>query len=80
MKVRALYFGIVTDLTGKTEEEWELADDALLEDFQQSVSKAYPDMLDLKRFALAVNEDYAEGQHKLSSGDTIAIIPPVSGG
>ena len=29
---------------------------------------------------VAVNERYARGDHALSAGDTVAIIPPVAGG
>ncbi len=30
--------------------------------------------------AVAVNEQYADASHPVSSGDRVAIIPPVSGG
>jgi molybdopterin converting factor subunit 1 len=29
---------------------------------------------------VAVNERYARADHRLSAGDTVAIIPPVAGG
>ncbi len=30
--------------------------------------------------AVAVNQEYATGSHRLEAGDEVAIIPPVAGG
>ena len=40
----------------------------------------YPDFEKLKTLAFAVGEDYREENYQLTSGDEVAIIPPVSGG
>lgn len=34
----------------------------------------------LARAAVAVNQEYAEGEQRLAPGDEVALIPPVSGG
>jgi molybdopterin converting factor small subunit len=34
----------------------------------------------LPRCALAVNGDYVRGEAKLSDGDEVAVLPPMSGG
>lgn len=36
--------------------------------------------LDLQHVMVAVNEEYAQEEQLLQPGDTIAFIPPVSGG
>jgi molybdopterin converting factor small subunit len=34
----------------------------------------------LANAAIAVNEEYVDGDVRLQPGDTVALIPPVSGG
>ena len=34
----------------------------------------------LPKCRIAVNHEFAEGEHVLKAGDEIAVIPPVSGG
>lgn len=37
-------------------------------------------VLDEESITLAVNEEYVEGNVPLKDGDTVALIPPISGG
>jgi len=48
--------------------------------FRDLLAKKYPMFSEMDSFAIAVNESYAEEGFILSENDTIAIIPPVSGG
>ena len=50
-------------------------------DVLASLSERLPNSRELlNRSALAVNEEYAAGDIALHDGDTVAVIPPVSGG
>ncbi|WP_110931613.1 molybdopterin converting factor subunit 1 [Paenibacillus bouchesdurhonensis] len=76
--IRVLYFAGLRDLTGKSEElidrpEWTVRE---LTDW---VKAAYPEF-NHKTVFVAVNEEYARQEDVIRAGDTIAIIPPVSGG
>lgn len=73
-----LYFAGLRDLTGKAEElidrpEWTVRE---LMDWAKAV---YPEFNHRTVF-VAVNEEYAQQEHVILAGDTIAMIPPVSGG
>ncbi|GAA0136688.1 molybdopterin converting factor subunit 1 [Paenibacillus sp. YSY-4.3] len=76
--IRVLYFAGLRDLTGKSEElidrpEWTVRE---LTDW---VIAAYPEFKH-KAIFVAVNEEYARPDDVIQAGDTVAIIPPVSGG
>ena len=45
------------------------------------IKSKFPDIqCDAERIVAAVNEEYSKHETKLVDGDTIALIPPVSGG
>ena len=45
------------------------------------IKAKFPDIqCDAERIVAAVNEEYSKHETKLVDGDTIALIPPVSGG
>ena len=75
-----MYFGVSRDQTSKDEENLALRDNLTAADFKKKLMEMYPKLEDIQSFALAVNESYADDSLLLRDGDTIAIIPPVSGG
>jgi molybdopterin synthase sulfur carrier subunit len=80
MKVKVLYFSQVKDKIGKNEEEIEF-EGKILKDLVDVLVNKYPNIEDiLKRSMFAVNESYETMEYNLQDNDTIAIIPPVSGG
>ena len=80
MKVKVLYFSQVKDKIGKNEEEIEF-EGKTLKDLVDVLVNKYPNIEDiLKRSMFAVNESYETMDYNLQDNDTIAIIPPVSGG
>jgi len=80
MKVKVLYFSQIKDKIGKNEEEIEFEGKTLKDLIDVLVNK-YPNIEDiLKRSMFAVNESYETMDCNLQDNDTIAIIPPVSGG
>ena len=80
--IKLLYFAAVRDAVGKAEEDLALPSDVntvaglsrLLESRYSSLSGR------LATVRFAVNEAFAEPEVRLTSGDVVAVIPPVSGG
>ncbi len=81
MKVKVLYFSSIKDRLKKSTEFFEIKEDSTVSDLIKEIQKKYPDMSEsIKNIMIAVNEEYADIQTKLKNGDTVALIPPVSGG
>lgn len=75
-----LFFGMSKDIVGKNEEYLELDDDLSVEEFRHRLKDLHPGLNEMETYAVAINEAYAEEGRIISDHDTIAIIPPVSGG
>ena len=80
MKIRVLFFGMSKDIVGKNEEYLEFDDDLSVEELRQRLKGIHPGLNEMGTYAVAINEAYAEEGKIISDHDTIAIIPPVSGG
>jgi len=80
MKIQLLFFGITTDLTGKTSQTFEMQENTSIKDLKNKLISEYPNLTNINEFAIAVNEEYANEDLKIKEGDVVAIIPPVSGG
>jgi molybdopterin converting factor subunit 1 len=80
MNVNVLLFGISTDLVGTSSLVFELDQRANVQDFKNRLQAHYPALSELNSYAIAVNESYASDETLLKENDTVAIIPPVSGG
>jgi MoaE-MoaD fusion protein len=81
MQIRVLLFGILKDLTGRGSEELSVPDRATAAD----VLDHYKERLAGKRellasVAISVNQEYSPADRRLSPGDEVALLPPVSGG
>lgn len=80
MKLKLLYFSQIKDKLKKSEEIIEF-NGKTLEDLINFISDIYPQSKDiLTKSMVAVNENYEDKSYILKEGDTVAIIPPVSGG
>lgn len=80
MELKVLYFGVSRDQTKKDEEDLRVEESLTAGELKKKLMSMYPKMDDVQSFALAVNESYADDELMLKEGDTVAIIPPVSGG
>lgn len=78
--MKIILFGIVKDIIGETELEFDLEIGKTIKDLQEKLLVEYPKLKELKKFAFAVNEMYASADTVLKDTDIVAIIPPVSGG
>lgn len=78
MEIKVLYFANIREFVGKDQERIRFTGKTT-DDLRLVLKRKYPQIaryFDISRFA--VNGEYYEGE--LKEGDTVAIIPPVSGG
>jgi molybdopterin converting factor subunit 1 len=76
--VKILCFAQVSEQLGASSLELDLGPmtvDAFLEEFKQR----YPN-LRLDHVMIAVNEQFVDETHRIEPHDTVALLPPVSGG
>ncbi len=76
-----LLFAHLTDAIGQPELSIDLPDTTTLSDAVDTLVQQHDAIAELRNtLAFAVNESYATTDTVLHDGDTIALIPPVSGG
>lgn len=81
MTIQVLLFARLREICGQARMCVELSAAATVADCFSLLSDRFPELEDLRdSIVVAVNEDYAKWTDHLSDGDTIAFIPPVSGG
>ena len=81
MRCDVLLFAQLADAIGKSRLTIDLPKGATIADAIESMSKDHPVVQSMRdTLAVAVNERYCRDDHSLNDGDTIALIPPVSGG
>ncbi len=81
MNLKILAFGIAKDIVGGKSVELELnSDSPTVQELKEKLAADFPTFKDLRSFAIAVNEEYARNEQKITASDEIVIIPPVSGG
>ena len=81
MHVVVRYFAAHRDITGRGEEQIELADDATVGGLWELLTTRYPRLGGFTNSLLyAVNEEFSQLTTTLHGGDEVAFIPPVSGG
>jgi len=92
MRVKVLYFGVLRDRFGASDEAVELADGVAVGDLlsilirrtsNSSMGNAAERSLDerlWRSLAVAVNREYSSQHAVLRDGDEVALLPPVSGG
>jgi len=80
MTITVLFFGITTDLVGKTTISYAIENTTSVKNLKKILIADYPNLKNIDDFAIAVNEEYATNEVLLNNNDVVAIIPPVSGG
>ena len=81
MTIKVLYFGLLRELSGSSEESVELRDGALIEELFQTCSAAKPELRKFRPSLVAArNQEFAAWNTPLRSGDEVGFLPPVSGG
>ena len=80
MKVEILLYGITRDIIGSSRHEIEIAAEATVGDVMSKLRSNFPDLQRLTSLLIAINDEYANDRDVIDSGDTLVLIPPVSGG
>jgi MoaE-MoaD fusion protein len=81
MRVRVLFFGVLKDVAGRTEDQLELEAGARLERVMDHYCTQFPRMRAMQgSILLARNQEFSELTAAVGDGDEIAFLPPVSGG
>ncbi len=81
MRIEVLYFASAREAAGVASESLEVPEASTLADLRSLLGDRHPALaraLPAARFA--VGERFAPEGSRLSSGDRVALIPPVSGG
>ncbi|WP_026690284.1 molybdopterin converting factor subunit 1 [Alteribacter aurantiacus] len=77
--IRVLLFAELEDAAGARELDLSL-EEGTVSDVRAILKEKHPNLNAIDQAMPAVNEEYANGDDKVKAGDTIAFIPPVSGG
>ncbi|MCH7588378.1 MAG: molybdopterin converting factor subunit 1 [Chloroflexi bacterium] len=81
MQIKVLYFATLRDRAGVKEEIVELLNGDKVSDLKHHIRQLHPAIEGgLPSAVVAVNQEFAFDEEILSSGDEVAIFPPVSGG
>ena len=81
MHARVLFFGMLRDIVGMSREEAEFPEGADLHSVFAGYAARFPRLGELARsIVMARNQEFADPATKLSEGDEVAFLPPVSGG
>jgi molybdopterin converting factor subunit 1 len=81
MKIRLLFFAVLRDITGKSEDVVEFPEGTRSGEVWQLLRDRHRALRDYAQPPMiAVNESYVSADEPLHDGDELAFIPPVAGG
>ena len=81
LKVRLLFFAVLREIAGRSEEVVELPEGSRAGDVWQRLRDEHAALRDyIQPPMIAVNESYVGVDELLRDGDELAFIPPVAGG
>lgn len=81
MQIRVLYFAVVRERIGTSEQTISLPANATVGTLLDQLAATHQAVATLRSHVrVAVNEEFQPASHPLRDGDVVALIPPVSGG
>jgi molybdopterin converting factor subunit 1 len=81
VRVRLLYFAVLRDIAGKSEDVIEIPEGTRAADVWTGLRARHRELSGYERPPLtAVNQNYVPADQLLRDGDEVAFIPPVAGG
>ena len=79
LQIQVIYFAKLRDLIGLDEEIYSMEEGDNPTDVLASINKKHK--IDVgANFKIAVNDEFSQWDVKLSNGDRLVFIPPVTGG
>ena len=79
--VKVLLFGAAADQAGTRQTKLPVDSEATIGDLWSALADQHPGLTPMRDIiAFAVNGEYARAEDKVSPGDEVAVLPPVSGG
>ena len=79
MKLRIVAFGIAKEILNGKNHEMDV-EVSTLGELKKQLFDRYDGFQKLNSLAFAVNEEYQDGDFRLSENDEVVLIPPVAGG
>jgi len=82
MRIMVLYFAVLRERLGRTEELVNVPDGNRVKDVLDMLTAKYWDIAQLRgKFRIALNEEFIDDESiYLKDGDQLALVPPVAGG
>jgi len=81
MRVRVLFFGMLKDVVGRSQDALELPAGSKVGDLLNHYAESSPRLKDyVPSLAVSLNQEYARRDEVLNDNDEVALLPPVSGG
>jgi MoaE-MoaD fusion protein len=81
VRVKVLFFGMLKDIVGRSEDQIDVADGARLDAVFARYAGQFPRLADFEAsIVLACNQQFCDRSAPIRDGDEIAFLPPVSGG
>jgi molybdopterin synthase catalytic subunit len=81
MQIKVLFFGLLKDICGRTEDRLELPAGATIRAVFDHYAALFPPLAGVARsIVMARNHEFAAPAEVLAEGDEVALLPPVSGG
>lgn len=81
MKIEVLFFASARDVAGRSSTTVDADEGAVVGQLVELLLARHPGLRPaLGSVRFAVNEEFVDSGHELRPGDTLALLPPVSGG
>ena len=81
MKVRLRFFAALREIIGCEEMEKDVSEDTTTGRIFEDLVGEHPKLASYTKVVqVAVNQEFADRERRVESGDEVAFLPPVSGG
>ncbi len=77
MEINIIVFGQIIDLTGKP--SWKISGVKNTDELMKKLTLQFPELPSIK-YSIAVNKNIIQNNTELNQDDTVALLPPYSGG